>query len=493
MTRLRTRCVLGCVLVALVAPVCCFPAWAGEPGGQQANGAVQATPEEDAADPHATLREAFEAAPDDLQRGIALQDAMLQAGEAREAKKLFAGYARTQPGSLVADYLLARLQTPSKKLKQMRAALDAGLGKQVGSKGELAALVEVVALEVAAGLGEQAAETAARIASLRGGAADWTYLGWIQERMLDHPADAAASYEAALARDDKHLGARSALAVLKATAGDKTGALTLAKAGVLSHPDESSAHLHLGLVQALCGNPSAARISYANALSRAGRDVDDLASIASAYMEIEEYELAAEALQRAMQISPNDGRVLTRAGLLALDTGKDKVARSLFQRAAKADPRDARIAFLQAVSEERLGLGSKAVASYRRALQLDPDRVEYLTALALALRNQGSMGSAISKFKEAAKADPENGGLQLQLGITYLKQRKYRPALSAFDKAAELDGGNPRPHFYRAIILGDHMGKPKDAKQALETYVQLGGKEPSAVTWLNQLREAYGK
>ena len=469
------------------------PAWAGDPGLQQAKGQAS-TNSENPTDTLAALQAAFEAEPNDLRKGLALQDAYLGADKRREAIKLFGQYNREHKGSRVADFLAARLEkTGAKKRAGMRKALAAGLGEQTGPKGELAAWIEVVPLDIAASAAEDAAAGAARITELRGGAADWHYLGWIEERMLRNPDRAAASYGKTLSIDETHLGARNALAVLKANAGDKKGALKLVKEGVLRHPSESSAHLHYGLVQAVSGNPAAARVSYANALSRAGRDVDALASIASAYLDIEEFDLAEQALKRAREISPDESRVLTTTGLLALEQGDDKAAREWFKKAAKAAPRDARVAFLLGVSEERLGLGSKAIASSRRAVQLDPDRADYVTALGLALARGGSSSSAISKFKQVLKDDPGNAAIQMQLAITYFRQKKYRPALKEFEKLCELTPRDPRPYFYRAIILGDHLGKPKDAMLLLEAYAQAGGKEPSALDWLDELRAIYGK
>jgi tetratricopeptide (TPR) repeat protein len=489
---LRQAVRAGLIVLALAWTLTSWtPAWAGDAGRQEAKS--QANEQAEDVDPVGAARAAWDAAPLDLSAGIALQDALRAAGEEREAIALFKKLFRANKTSAVARFLAGRVEADQEGVQEMRAALDGELAKEAGARGALYAWIELAKVEVALGNGEEAARAAGRVADLRGKAADWIYLAWIQERLLDQPAAAMRSYGQALAVDSKSAHARSALALLKAGAGEKKEALGLAKAGVLANAEDASAHLHLGLVQAMCGDPAAARVSYAAALARAGRDVQSLTLIASAYMDIEEHNLAGAALRRALEISPEDPQVLTSAGLLALAQGEDKEARARFKEAAKASPRDGRIAFLLAVSEERLGLGSKAISSYRRALQLDPDRLEFVTALALALRAEGSYTPAIRKFKDAMALAPEDGDLPLQLGITYMQQKKYRPAREAFAEAARLTPKSPRPWFYLAIILGDHLSKPKDAYEALRTYAELGGKEPTALKWLQELRALYGE
>ena len=70
---------------------------------------------------------------------------------------------------------------------------------------------------------------------------------------------------------------------------------------------------------------------------------------------------------------------------------------------------------------------------------------------------------------------------------------KYRKARASFVSAAERDEKNARPWFYVAIIDGDHLSKPKDALSDLERYAQLGGKEPTALKWLRELKAIYAK
>ncbi|MFV1958312.1 MAG: tetratricopeptide repeat protein [Planctomycetota bacterium] len=468
-------------------------AWAGESDDPQTATAPSAEPKDDSPDSLEGLRAAWDASPLDIVAGLRLQDAMVAAGQTRAAESLFRAALRKQPDAPAARFLTGRIQGGDAGIRAMRAALGDRLGLAEGDdRGLVAAWVALAVAEVRAGNGKDAERAASRITALRGSAADWTYLGWIQERLLDRPEDAIRSYEAAIRKDADHLPARNALAVLTADAGRVEEALEMARATVAGHANDATALLHLGLVQALSGDTDAARGSYSKALAGAGRNPDTLASIASAFMDIEENKLAGAALERALTIDPDHVQSLTNAGLLALAEGDAKGARAYFKRASKLRPRDARIVFLRAVSEERLGLTASAVTSYRRAMSLDPHRMEYAYALALALRKKGAYEAAVKKLQEAIRMCPDDAGLHLQLGITLMKQKKYRAASESFLDAAERDPKNARPHFYLAIIYGDHLDMPEEALRALETYARLGGNEPSAIAWLEELREAQG-
>ena len=39
------------------------------------------------------------------------------------------------------------------------------------------------------------------------------------------------------------------------------------------------------------------------------------------------------------------------------------------------------------------------------------------------------------------------------------------------------------------MLFGDDLHKPAEALRELETYAQLGGRDPSALRWLDELRK----
>ena len=68
-----------------------------------------------------------------------------------------------------------------------------------------------------------------------------------------------------------------------------------------------------------------------------------------------------------------------------------------------------------------------------------------------------------------------------------MRIRFPRLALRAMDRSAELDDADARPWSYVAILYGDHLRRPDDALGALRLYNELGGREPYALQWLEEL------
>ncbi len=433
--------------------------------------------------------------PDSIARGIKLQDAYIRESKQRQMKAIFRDAHKAQPENQALLFLYGRIQGGKRGLTLMRSALAARLGRAPSdSTGLLRATRALMLAEVAAGNGQEAETAAKQITSMRGLPEDWTYLGWIQERLLKSVALARTSYGRAVDIKPDHLRARIALARLHAEAGELEEALQLATATVKQHPTSADAHLRHGLMLAASDKKGDAAKAYGRALACAGEDAGALASIGSAYIDIEQQELAYEALMKALAIDPEHGEALGNAGMLAMDKGELSSAASYLKRAAKVQPRRAHIRYLQGVCEQRRGKAPAAVTHLRKAMSLEPNRVQYVIALALAyMEKKSSLPAAVSMFKRAIKMTPKDPDLHLQLGIAYHKQRKFKLARKAFEAMATLAPKDPRPHYYLAIIYGDKMGKTKEAIASLQSYKALGGKEPTALAWLEKLFAATGQ
>ncbi len=436
----------------------------------------------------------WQAKPESIARGVRLQDAYIKAGKRRVAEAFFRTHATQLPDSAAVSFLYGRIKGGKYGLKLMREALAKNLGRGAGdNSGLLSAWIAMTVAEADADNAKEAEAAGRRVATLRGRAEDWTYLGWIQERLVGSVDRAKVSYTRAVRVKSDHLRARNALTMIHAEAGETEEALSMARGSVAKHGRVASAQLHLGLVLAMSGDTKGAADAYGKALACAGNDADALAAIADAYIELEEQDLAYKALKKALAANATHGDALASMGALSMDMGDVSGAATHLKLAAKSLPKDPYVAFLQGVCMQRLGKDSTAIKHFRKAMELESDNVEYVTALALAHMKKGSIASAVTMLKRAVKMDPEDPELRLQLGIAYLKQRKHKAARDAFNDMVDRAPKDPRPFYYLAIIYGDKMGKHQDALNALEEYERLGGKEPTALSWLEDLRAQLGK
>ena len=76
----------------------------------------------------------------------------------------------------------------------------------------------------------------------------------------------------------------------------------------------------------------------------------------------------------------------------------------------------------------------------------------------------------------------------VQLGFLLIKKRRWHKALDAMETAADIAREDPRPWFYIAVLKGDHLHRLDDALVALLQYESLGGNEPAALQWLEELK-----
>ncbi len=425
--------------------------------------------------------------PGDLVAGLAYADALCAAGKRAAAAAAFDAAVKDRPSDRVAAFLRGRAVGGAEGIAAMKDALAGGLGTDpeaaVLARRALA-LEEEATKEFA-----DASRDAETVALSTGRAADWSWVGWLCERNRED-GKARIAYEKAMGVDPRNLAARNGLALVLVRLGDTPRAVALARETVTAYPTDAQAQVHLGLVLAAAGDARGARKAYDQALAGAGDDVRVLVLLGTTYVELEQYPLAHRALDRALEVAPSDASVLVAAATLAIDEERLDAAQDLLARASRTAPTDARVAFLQGLAAERVVNYAGAAAAYQRAMRLDPASAEYATAYALVLELKGDPDGAIAAFKTAKDLSPKDANLPLRLGFLYEKKKKWKPAEDEYRLAARLDPKSPDPHFFLAVILGDRLKNAADALDELETYRALGGTEPAALKWLEELRAA---
>src|SRR5262245_11016623 len=437
------------------------------------------------------LEAASRAKPADVGLALAWQDALLASGKRSQA--IEAARKRVDaPGSGVLDaFLLARAQGGAKGAAAMRAALEKGLGG-ASPEGLVRGWRALLALDEREGLVEDAARDAATLSAKTGLAADHAVLGRWCEKAGDD-AGARAAYERAIEKDRLGRAARYGLIALLARTGAADEAVKVARETVAAFPADPWAQVHLGIALAALGKGADARQAYVAALLKSGDDVPLLTALGATFTGMEDFPTAHKALDRAVELAPRDPTALEAAGVLALEEGKPVAAQTLLLRASEASPNDARVAFLLGVSAERRNSITEAVEAYGKAAKLAPKKREYAVALALAIEASGDGEGAIAAFKTAMELAPKDAALRIRLGGLYESKKKWRLAEDQYVEAASLAPKDPNPHLFLAVIYGDHLQKRDAALDELRRYSALGGKEPAALRWLEELEASKSK
>jgi Flp pilus assembly protein TadD len=137
-------------------------------------------------------------------------------------------------------------------------------------------------------------------------------------------------------------------------------------------------------------------------------------------------------LEKVLQQTPDNARVLVLVGQLHFQANRVEEARKSYRQAAELDPNSVN-AFL--------GLGdvasknndqTEAAKYYGTALQLSPHSAEAANGLGLALAKQGQFEQARSYFEQAISARRDYPEAINNLGVLYTQQGKLEDAAGAF-------------------------------------------------------------
>lgn len=172
--------------------------------------------------------------------------------------------------------------------------------------------------------------------------------------------------------------------------------------------------------------------------------------LAAAYRELEEYPLAVESYQQAIDLS--------------LEARPPSELPILKKRYNPADIlQDLGVAFSE------LKQYQSAIQSFQRAIRLDSGNPTPYYNLGLVYFKQGKLESAIISFQQAVDLEPNYADAYNGLGETYLKQSKLKLATQAFQRSANIDPDQLSPHYG----LGQIYSKQGKHQQAVEAYQQV--------------------
>ncbi len=193
------------------------------------------------------------------------------------------------------------------------------------------------------------------------------------------------------------------------------------------------------------------------------------------YFMLGELRKAAEELQAALKLTPNDYDVLYTLGLVYLKQRQFDPAKKVYDRMLLklGDRPELRILFGRAYRET--GFLAEAIEEFKRAVSLDDHfpRVHYYLGLTYLLKDGVSkLDDAEQEFKVELASHPDEFFANYYLGIIYAIQRKWEPAIPLLEKASESQPKNPDPYFY----LGEGyqaLGKHEKAIEVLRKSIMF--------------------
>jgi tetratricopeptide (TPR) repeat protein len=156
-----------------------------------------------------------------------------------------------------------------------------------------------------------------------------------------------------------------------------------------------------------------------------------------------ETERALVAFEKALELLPEDGRLLGAMGAALNQSGAYDRAIPLLQRSAAADRSNALTFVNLAIAQAALGDGQAALASYSDAARANPTEPLIFFNLGNMYLRQGSLAEAAVAYERAVVLDPGLARGHYNLARAYIQLGRYEDALPVARRALEFEPDNP--------------------------------------------------
>jgi tetratricopeptide (TPR) repeat protein len=162
-------------------------------------------------------------------------------------------------------------------------------------------------------------------------------------------------------------------------------------------------------------------------------------------------------------------------GVLAYSNRDYPQALDALQKAVELAPDNPDVQFYLGLTLTRLGEFDKAVAALQKTLQLDASKQYVHYHLGLAYFLAGRYAEALPQFEAAVQFDPQKAPTYFYLGQSLYQLKRYGEALPPLQRAIELDPSlTPTVQYYRGLAL---YAAERDA-QAQEAFKSVLEQEP---------------
>lgn len=196
-------------------------------------------------------------------------------------------------------------------------------------------------------------------------------------------------------------------------------------------------------------------------------------ALARGYMATFQLRAAAEAIERWLQVAPEDPRpYLWRAqvGLRTNASVEQLVGDYETALALDSESREARLGLAQQ-RLDRLQL-DEARRHFEELLKRVPDDPEAMLGLGRALDGLGQAEEAARLLERAAVLSPKSVQPLLEMARIALRRGRNIEALELLDRAIQLDESEPELHYQRSLALA-RLGRADEARAERERTTQL--------------------
>ncbi len=429
----------------------------------------------------ASYRQVLGHEPDDLPTRLRLADILTQLGQRDEAERLYREVLDGRGADAAAHRGLGRLAADAGRHRQAIDHFERALESQPAATSlhyQLSLAYRAVGDEQAAALhiersgNGQPSFADPRVAELdrlavgagvslaRGGVA-------LAEGRVDV---AAEEYRRAVAAAPENPAARTNLALVLASLGERAEAREQLVEALRLEPESPHARLALANLLASDGELERAIEELDLLLGRDPGHGGALRSRAAARLALGQDEAALSDLRAVVDSAPGDGAARLQLGSLLQQAGAVEAAEEQFQAALELELSTTEEAAAELslgnLSARRAAFG-EALTHYDRALELAPRLTEALFNRAGVLARLGRYDEATAGYWRVVELEPGHGAARFYLGDALLRQGDSGNAVAVFAGVAAADPLYERARLGIAVGL-KRMGRRAEALESLE-------------------------
>lgn len=260
-----------------------------------------------------------------------------------------------------------------------------------------------------------------------------------------------------LADDATLTDARMLLADTLHACGDLHDAAAEYEAVLAREPANVDASNNLGNTYRLLGDTASAEAAYRRALA-GGLHAGALTNLGTLLRAAGRHDEAVALLREAVGADPDNAVAHANLGVALLersDMGDAAEAFALIERAAALDPSSADIAYNLGNAAHALGRHEDALAHYRRAIELQPDHADAYNNLGNVLKQRGAFDAAAQAFEYALQRQPAHVAAHNNLGNLHRTLGRIEEAEACIRRALAVDPTHSVSHNNLGNVLKD--------------------------------------
>ena len=189
-----------------------------------------------------------------------------------------------------------------------------------------------------------------------------------------------------------------------------------------------------------------------------------------------QYSLAINAYKRALEFDPDCAAVYHSLGFAYYKEGEFDLARDALQKAIELNPLNANYHYVfgQLIEDwkELEGAWEKAIREFTRTIELDPSYIEAWYNRGLLYEKLGDLENACEDFKQVVSRAPAFHAARHNLGVLYMKRQQWEDAEQVFEEILEVEPREPDAHYHLAEIYLNRYGDLDRAIHCLQYAIE---------------------